>query len=66
MIILEQQFRMESEDSVNEENVSIELLPNEEVSDNKSGGQSDGTISGSEELDNSCETWSLNEKRMKV
>lgn len=66
MIILEQQFRMESEDSVNEENVSIELLPNEEVSDNKSGGQSDGTISGSEELDNSFETWSLKEKRMKV
>lgn len=66
MIILEQQFRMESEDSVNEEKVSIELLPNEEVSDNKSGGQSDGTISGSEELDNSFETWSLKEKRMKV
>lgn len=66
MIILEQQFRMESEDSVNEEKVSIELLPNEEVSDNKSGGQSDGTISGSEESNNSFETWSLKEKRMKV
>lgn len=47
MIILEQQFRMESEDSVNEENVSMKLLTNEEVSDNKSGGQSDGTIRGS-------------------
>ena len=38
---------MESEDSVNEENVSMKLLTNEEVSDNKSGGQSDGTIRGS-------------------
>ena len=57
---------MEIEDSVNEEDVSIKLLPNEgEVSGNKSGSESDGTIRSEESADSfDIETW-LREKNHK-
>ena len=48
---------MESEDLANEEDVSTKLLSNKrEIPDNKSGGDLDVTISGSEKFENISDT----------
>ena len=49
---------MESEDSANEEDVSMKLFPNQgEVPDYKSAGDSDGTLSGREESKDLRKGW---------
>ena len=61
---------MESEDSPNEEDVSMKLLPNEgEVPDYKSGGNEDVSISRSQESENALDTfvdWEVYKEHMKV
>ena len=49
---------MESEDSANEEDVSMKLFPNKgEAPDYKSAGDSDGTLSGREESEDLFKEW---------
>ena len=63
---------MESEDSANEEDVYMKLLPNKgQVPDYESAGDLDGTLSGSEEFEhvmpeNFYEQRELKRKHMKV
>ena len=63
---------MESEDSANEEDVYMKLLPNKgQVPDYESAGDLDGTLSGSEEFEhvmpeNVFEQMALKRKHVKV